>query len=74
MRGADLPSNRIAAIEVKAGVGVGARDIRHLTALRDRLGARFAAGVVLHSGPDVLPLGDRLAAVPPACGNLNSSG
>lgn len=55
---------RIAAIEVKAGVSVGQREVRHLAMLRDRLGPRFAAGVVLYSGPDVLPLGDRLAAVP----------
>jgi predicted AAA+ superfamily ATPase len=55
---------RVAAIEVKAGSGVGRREVGHLALLRDRLGDRFAAGVVLHSGPDVLPLGDRLAAVP----------
>jgi len=55
---------RLVAIEVKAGTDVGPRDVRQLVALRDRLGDRFAAGVVLHSGPDVLPLGDRLAAVP----------
>lgn len=55
---------RVAAVEVKAGSAIGRRDVRHLALLRDRLGDRFAAGVVLHSGPDVLPLGERLAAVP----------
>lgn len=55
---------QVAGIEVKAGVDVGPRDGRHLAVLRDRLGSRFTAGVVLHSGPDVLSLGDRLAAVP----------
>jgi len=55
---------RVAAIEVKSGSSIDHRDIRHLALLRDRLGDRFAAGAVLHSGPDVLPLGDRLAAVP----------
>jgi len=56
--------HRVAAIEVKAGADVSHRDARHLITLRDRLGDRFAAGVVLHSGPDVLSLGDRLAAMP----------
>lgn len=54
----------IAGIEVKAGVDVGFRDVRHLIRLRDRLGPRFRAGVVLHSGPTTLPLGDRLWAQP----------
>ena len=55
---------RVAAIEVKAGADISPRNARQLATLRDRLGDRFTAGVVLHSGPDVLPLGDRLAAVP----------
>lgn len=37
--------------------------LRHL---RDKLGSRFKSGVVLHTGPDTLPFGDRLAAVPVA--------
>jgi hypothetical protein len=32
--------------------------------LRDRLGTAFAVGVVLHLGTTVLPLGERLWAVP----------
>lgn len=45
--------------------GVEAR--RHaprLTRLRDRLGGRFAAGIVLHTGTTSGPLGDKIAAVP----------
>lgn len=57
-------SGRIAAIEVKAASDVGGRDIRHLTRLRDRLGDRFVAGVVLHTGHHALGLGDRLTALP----------
>jgi len=32
--------------------------------LRDRLGEHFVVGVVLHTGPAVYPLGERLLAVP----------
>jgi hypothetical protein len=35
--------------------------LRHL---RDQLGERFGAGIVVHTGPDTLPFGDRLWAVP----------
>jgi hypothetical protein len=35
--------------------------------LRDKLGERFAFGVVLYTGERTLPFGDRLAAVP-LCG------
>ncbi len=54
----------VAAIEVKAASEVSTADIRHLVAFRDRVGDRFAAGVVLHTGRRTLPLGDRLAAFP----------
>lgn len=55
---------RVAAIEVKASVTVRMSDFRGLSGLRDRLGDRFRAGVVLHSGAQALPFGDRLAALP----------
>lgn len=55
---------RIAGIEVKATSSVTGRDVRWLTQLRDSLGARFVAGVVLHTGAVAAPFGDRIAAVP----------
>lgn len=55
---------RIAAVEIKSAATVRADDLRWLTKLRGRLGERFAAGLVLHTGPQSQPLGDRLAAVP----------
>ncbi len=61
---AEMPGGRVAAIEVKASAAVGRRDARHLVWLRDRLGDRFAAGVVLHTGPDVFELDDRVMAAP----------
>jgi predicted AAA+ superfamily ATPase len=57
-------SGDIAAIEVKAGASLDARDWRALTKLRDRSAARFRAGVVIHTGRQTIPLGDRLWAVP----------
>lgn len=60
----EAADGRIAGIEVKAGADVGARDVRHLIRLRDRLGPRFVAGVILHSGPTTLSLGDRIRAQP----------
>lgn len=55
---------RIAAIEVKATTSLGTGAVRWLSHLRDRLGERFAQGVVVYTGSNALPLGDRLTAQP----------
>ncbi|MFZ0157809.1 MAG: ATP-binding protein [Kineosporiaceae bacterium] len=55
---------RVAGIEVKATSSVSGRDVRWLTQLRDSLGVRFVAGVVLHTGATAAPFGDRITAVP----------
>ena len=60
----ELPGNSVMAIEVKASAKVGPSDCRHLMWLRDQLGAGFVAGVVLHTGPEVFHLADRILAVP----------
>ncbi len=57
-------SGEIVGVEVKAGATPGTRDFAGLRYLRDKLGDRFKAGVVLYTGADTLPFGDRLAAVP----------
>ncbi len=54
----------IAGIESKLTASVRERDFNGLRHLRDRLGERFGAGIVVHTGPDTLPFGDRLWAVP----------
>lgn len=54
----------IVGVEVKASATPASGDFAGLRYLRDKLGARFNAGVVLHTGADTLPFGDRLAAVP----------
>lgn len=55
---------RIAGVEVKAAATVSTADFAGLKHLRDKLATRFSAGVVLYTGADALPFGDRLAAVP----------
>lgn len=60
----EADDGRIAGIEVKSTSSVTARDARWLSRLRDKLGNRFAAGVILHTGPTSSPFGDRIAAVP----------
>ncbi len=54
----------LAGIESKLSATVRARDFNALRHLRDRLGDRFRAGVVVYTGPETLPFGDRLWAVP----------
>lgn len=54
----------IVGIEAKAAASVGASDFRGLTRVRDALGERFKAGVVLYTGPNTVRFGDRLTAIP----------
>lgn len=54
----------IAGIEVKASQTPRVEHARYLALLRDRLGPAFTVGVVLHLGSAVIPLGDRLWAMP----------
>lgn len=61
---AEVGAHAIVAIEVKAGAAPTASDARHLTWLRDELGDRFLAGVLLHTGQSTFELGDRLLATP----------
>ncbi|MDT7858411.1 ATP-binding protein [Rubrivirga sp. S365] len=57
-------SGRVAGVEVKASGSVSAKDFGGLRALRDERPEAFHRGVVLYTGPDVVPFGDDLAAVP----------
>lgn len=60
----EAPSGEVVGIEVKAGATVRPPDFSGLTQARERLGERFRCGVVLYSGEQTLPFGDRLWAVP----------
>ncbi|MEX1141463.1 MAG: DUF4143 domain-containing protein [Thermoleophilaceae bacterium] len=61
---AELPGSDIVAIEVKATAAATPSDARHLAWLRDRIGDRFRAGAVLHTGPRPYVLGERILALP----------
>jgi uncharacterized protein len=54
----------IAAIEVKATATLRARDYTAIAKLRQARGEHFTAGIVLYTGQQTVPLGDRLWAVP----------
>lgn len=58
------PDGRVVALEVKASLSPRPDSDRHLRWLRDRLGDRFAAGVVLYLGPHSYSLGDRMLLLP----------
>nr|WP_281040636.1 DUF4143 domain-containing protein [Rhizobium ruizarguesonis] len=68
MREVDIVLERddgmIAGIEVKASATVKAGDFGGLRALAEACGDRFAFGVVLYDNTDVVPFGDKLAAMP----------
>jgi len=55
---------RVAGVEMKAAGSVSQSDFTGLTFLRDKLKDRFALGVVLYTGKQPLPFGDRLWALP----------
>jgi hypothetical protein len=61
---AELAGGGLVAIEVKATAAPGPTDARHLAALRDAEPERFVAGLVLHTGPRVFALSDRIWAAP----------
>lgn len=57
-------SRQVAGVEMKAAGSVSQGDFKGLTFLRDKLKGRFAMGVVLYTGKQPLPFGDRLWALP----------
>jgi len=61
---AELAGGRVLAIEVKAAAAPGDADARHLRWLREELGDRMVAGVILHTGPRLYALSDGVIAAP----------
>jgi predicted AAA+ superfamily ATPase len=57
-------SGDLALIEVKARASVRERDWRVMKKLRDMRPDRFRAGVLLYTGSQTIPLGERIWAVP----------
>lgn len=60
----ELGGRSIIGVEIKAASAPDRDDAKHLAWVRDRIGDRFVAGVVLHTGPGVYALGDRIVAAP----------
>ncbi len=60
----ERPSGEILGIEVKAGATVRASDFRGLVHMRERVGTRLVAGVVLYAGEQTLPFGEGMWALP----------
>ncbi len=54
----------LAAIEVKATASLRPTDWKWLATLRDARNDRFKSAIVIYSGEQTIPLGDRLWAVP----------
>lgn len=61
---AELGGGRLIGIEVKATAAPTLHDARHLVTLRDRFDQELVSGIVLHTGPRVYALSDRIVAVP----------
>jgi predicted AAA+ superfamily ATPase len=57
-------AGKLAGVEVKASASVGASDFSGLRSLADLAGDQFASGIVLYTGEQVVPFGERLFAVP----------
>jgi predicted AAA+ superfamily ATPase len=55
---------KIVGIEVKASATVKSSDFSGLRTLAETCKTKFAYGVVLYDSADLVPFGDRLAAVP----------
>lgn len=60
----DRRSGELAGLEIKLTSTPTARHARHLAMMRDKLGDRFTTGLVVHAGSQVLPLGEKIWAVP----------
>jgi predicted AAA+ superfamily ATPase len=57
-------SGDVVGVEVKAAASATTSDARGLRLLRDKLGTRFKAGIVVYSGAHTLPIGEQIWAVP----------
>jgi predicted AAA+ superfamily ATPase len=60
----EAQSGDLAAVEVKARASIRERDWRVMKKFRDTRTDRFKAGVVLYTGSQTIPLGERIWAVP----------
>jgi hypothetical protein len=61
---AEMSAGSVVGVEIKSTAAPKRTDARHLEWMRDRLGERFLAGAVLHTGPRPFVLSDRILALP----------
>ena len=61
---AEFANGRVVGFEVKADAAPGPEAARHLRWLKNILGERFAAGVILHTGPRAFHLEEDIFALP----------
>jgi predicted AAA+ superfamily ATPase len=52
------------AIEVKLDSSLNDKDFKNLELCRDTIGGKFLKGIVIYTGEDIVPYGDKLWAVP----------
>ena len=57
-------SGKTVGMEIKLASGIAPHDCKGLIAMRDALGDRFVRGILVHTGSDALPIGDKLVALP----------
>lgn len=57
-------TGRVAAVEVKLAAGVASHDIKGLASLRDALGDHFIRGVIVYTGREIVPMSEKIFAVP----------
>lgn len=60
----ELGGGTVIGVDVKATAAPRCGDGTHLEWMRDQLGDRFPAGVVLHTDPSTFDLADRITALP----------
>jgi hypothetical protein len=61
---AELGGEKVIGIEIKASAAPTVGDAKHLRWLAGELGDRFVSGVVLHTGPRIYELADKIIAAP----------
>ena len=59
-----LENNKLIAFEFKAGSSLTISDAKHLIWLKEEIGDRLIAGVVLHAGSSIYQLENRIYAIP----------
>jgi len=64
---AEAGATRVIGIEIKSKSAPTKEDAKHLVWLRYELGDKFVQGVVLHTGPRVFKLDEKIIAAPIAC-------